>query len=957
MPRHCIYHYPWKNMLRNLTIKSRLITTFLFIAVTLLGIESISLFGMSKARDSLKTVYEDRIITLDQLTNIESLILQNRLAITASLLASVTPHEISNNVAKLEKNIAEIDQIWAAYTATYLTPEEKILADKFDVDRKKFITQGLNPAAAALRANDLKKANQILVENLGPLYPPVWKGIKTLGKLQLSVTKQEYEKVKNRYDIIRNIIIATAIFGLGAALWIGFMLVRAISQPLEDVVRIARGVAAGNLTQKIEVRSTNEIGQLMKALKEIHDDLVKIIGQVRDSEARTRTLLENVDEGIIAINEDGVIEIFNPAAEHIFGYKKNEIMGKNASLLTRERSRGQHNGSLEPRQQLNKPTVPGLSKEVAGVRKDGTNFPLEFKTREIRFNMRQLYIVVTRDLTVRKQAEAEQKKHEKVQQQNVELETANRIKSEFFSTMSHELRTPLTAIIGFSQMLKNGLLGDLTDEQRGYIGDILDSGQHQLALINDILDLSKVGAGKMALHLEPIDVALLLSNSLTIVREKAAAQRIHLNLDIADRLDDIQADMCKVKQIVYNLLSNAVKFTPEGGDITLRARRVSRAQVGQLTGRWAGLSFPWSYNKIMDFVEISVTDSGIGIADENFERLFKPFSQIDSSLARKFAGTGLGLVIVKNLAELHGGTVAVESAEGQGTCFTVWLPLWRTEEAVAAMTDEPVDSVIPPPLMAPRPSGQRFALVVEDDDRAAELIRIQLELLGITAVRAVSAEAAFNIAMQQPLALITLDILLPNMIGWEFLNRIKQIPTLAHIPVVIISVMADRSLGLTLGASAVLRKPISRADLHGTLTDLGLHSSLQPRQPLTILVVDDDPKAVEIIAIHLRDTGYAVVKAYGGREAIEATYRLLPDLIVLDLLMPEVNGFDVVLALKNSADTARIPILVVTSKEITAEDRAALDPQVMKIMEKTVLSQGLFLNEVRRVLMIRRKED
>ncbi|CAH1905606.1 Histidine kinase [Candidatus Nitrotoga sp. HW29] len=945
-------------MIKNLTIKSRLIVTFFFIAITLLGIESISLFGMSKARNSLKTVYEDRIIALDQLTDIESLILQNRIAITASLIAS-TPEEININITKLKKNEAEINEIWKAYMATYLTPEEKILAAKFSDDYKKFVTQGLIPAAIALRAHDLDKTSRIIVENIRPLYQPVGKGIKTLGKLQLRVTKQEYEEVQRRYDIIRNIIVATAIIGLGLAIWIGFILVRAISRPLEDVVKIARGVAEGNLTQQIKISSTNEIGQLMKALKEIHDNLVKVIGQIRDSEARTRAVLDNVDEGIIAINESGVIEIFNPAAEQIFGYKGNEIIGRNASLLTRESTRDRHKSSLEQPQQLSTPTAPGVSREMVGVRKNGTKFPLEFKTREIRFNIGQLHIVVTRDLTASKQAEAEHKKHEQVQQRNVELEAASRMKSEFFSTMSHELRTPLNAIIGFSEVLKDGLMGDLTDEQRGYISDILESGQHQLALINDILDLSKMEAGKMILHLEPINLPLLFSNSLSMVREKAAAQHIHLNLDIADGLGDIQADLRKVKQIVYNLLSNAVKFTPAGGNITMRARRVSRAQVGQLTSQWGGLSFPWNNHKITDFIEISVTDSGIGIANENFERLFKPFSQIDSSLARKFEGTGLGLAIVKSLVELHDGTVAVESAEGQGTCFTVWLPLWMTEETVTALTEEPADSALPSPLMALRHSGERFALVVEDDDRAAELIRIQLELLDIKTLRAVSAETAFSLAMQQPLALITLDILLPNMIGWEFLTRIKKIPALAHIPVVIISTMADRCMGLSLGASAILQKPISRADLHDTLTDLGLHttSSAQPKQPLTILIVDDDLMAVEIIALHLQDTSYTVVKAHGGREAIEMAYRLLPDLIVLDLLMPEINGFDVVLALKNSTDTARIPILVVTSKQLTAEDRAALDPHVTKIINKTVLNQDQFLNEVRWALMIRREED
>jgi signal transduction histidine kinase/CheY-like chemotaxis protein len=607
---------------------------------------------------------------------------------------------------------------------------------------------------------------------------------------------------------------------------------------------------------------------------------------------------------------------------------------------------------------LNKPTAPGISREIIGVRKNGTNFPLEFKTREIRFNMGQLHIVVTRDLTACKQAEAEQKKHEQVQRRNVELETASRMKSEFFSTMSHELRTPLNAIIGFSEVLKDGLIGDLTDEQRGYIGDILESGQHQLSLINDILDLSKMEAGKMTLYLEPVDLSLLLSNSLSMVKGKAAAQHIHLNLDIADGLGDIQADMRKVKQIVYNLLSNAVKFTPKGGDVTLRARRVPHTQVGQLTGRLAaGLSFPWNDNKIKDFIEISVTDSGIGIANKNFERLFTPFSQIDSSLARKFEGTGLGLTIVKNLVELHNGTVTVESTEGQGACFTVWLPLWPTGKVVTTLTDERANPVIPSSSMALCHSGERFALVVEDDDRAAELIRIQLDVLGIRTLHAVNAEAAFKLAMQQPLVLITLDIFLPDTIGWEFLTRIKQIPALAHIPVVIISIVANYSMGLSLGASAVLQKPISRADLHDALTDIGLHPSSQLKQPLTILVVDDDPKAVEIIAIHLRDTGYTVERAYGGHKAIEAAYRLLPDLIVLDLLMPEVNGFDVVQALKNNIDTARIPILVVTSKEITAEDRTALDHQVKKIMKKTVLNQGHFLSEVRSAMASSRKES
>ena len=268
-----------------------------------------------------------------------------------------------------------------------------------------------------------------------------------------------------------------------------------------------------------------------------------------------------------------------------------------------------------------------------------------------------------------------------LQQKNVELEDASRMKSEFLANMSHELRTPLNAIIGFSEVLRDGLIGEMTDQQRGFIGDIFSSGKHLLSLINDILDLSKVEAGKMMLDLEPVQVSSLFANSLSIIREKAAARHIRLSMDAAEELGSIQADARKVKQIVYNLLSNAVKFTADGGQVTLRASRVPRAEVGRLSGAWTGRSFPLADNEFAEFLEISVTDSGIGISPEGLEQLFKPFSQIDSGLARKFEGTGLGLAMVKLLAELHGGAVAVESAVGEGSCFTVWLPLRAPEEA------------------------------------------------------------------------------------------------------------------------------------------------------------------------------------------------------------------------------------------------------------------------------------
>lgn len=394
---------------------------------------------------------------------------------------------------------------------------------------------------------------------------------------------------------------------------------------------------------------------------------------------------------------------------------------------------------------------------------------------------------------------------------------------------------------------------------------------------------------------------------------------------------------------MYNLLSNAVKFTAEGGRVTLSASRVLRPAVGQLSTSWTGRSFPLADSACAEFLEISVTDSGIGISGDGLEQLFKPFSQIDSSLARKFEGTGLGLAMVKLLAELHGGTVAVESAVGEGSRFTVWLPLRAPEEA--ALTS----AKVPAAPLVEMPTGARIALVVEDDFQAADLIRMQLEAEGFKVLHAASAEAALVLAVQKPVSLITLDIILPNLDGWEFLSRLKQLPDLRRIPVVIISIVADRNKGFALGAAAVMQKPLSRQELYEALVELGLVPVSQ-RHPLKVLIVDDDRTAVELMAVPLLALSSTVLRAYGGREAIEAARQELPDLIVLDLMMPEVNGFDVVEALKLHPNTARIPILVVTAKRITAEDRAKLSGYVTTIMEKTEFDLDRFTTEVRRAM-------
>jgi len=675
------------------------------------------------------------------------------------------------------------------------------------------------------------------------------------------------------------------------------------------------------------------IGTDNTARKQVEEERRKLDQRLRDQHFYTRSLIESNIDALMTTDPRGIITDVNKQTEALTGCTRDELIGAPFKNHFTDSARAEAGINRV----LNEGKVTNY--ELTARARDGTLTVVSYNATTFHDRDRSLQGVfaAARDMTELKRFEL------RLKQKNVELEDASRMKSEFLANMSHELRTPLNAIIGFSEVLRDGLIGEMTDQQRGFIGDIFGSGKHLLSLINDILDLSKVEAGKMTLDLEPVEVSSAFANSLSIIKEKAASRRIRVDMVAAEELGSIQADARKVKQILYNLLSNAVKFTNEGGHVTLRASRVRLSDVGQLSSSWPGRSFPWADSAFPEFLKISVTDSGIGISGEGLTRLFKPFSQIDSGLARKFEGTGLGLAMVKLLAELHGGAVAVESAVGEGSCFTVWLPL-------RAPGEEALTSATPPTaLRVEAGAGARIALVVEDDLQAADLIRMQLEAEGFGVLHATSAEAALALAMQKPVSLITLDVMLPSMDGWEFLGRIKQVSDLRRIPVVIISIAADRNKGFALGAAAVMQKPISRKALYESLLDLGL-LPVSHGHTLKVLVVDDDPKAVELIAVGIQALKSTVLRAYAGREAIEVARRELPDLIVLDLLMPDMNGFDVVEALKLRPDTARVPILIVTAKEISADDRAKLNGYVKRIMEKTEFDLNRFTAEVRRAM-------
>jgi PAS domain S-box-containing protein len=674
------------------------------------------------------------------------------------------------------------------------------------------------------------------------------------------------------------------------------------------------------------------IGTDNTARKQIEEERQKLDQRLRDQHFYTRSLIESNIDALMTTDPRGIIMDVNKQSETLTGCTRDELIGAPFKNYFTDPSLAEAG--------INRVLSEGMvtNYELTARRRDGhlTLVSCNARTFHNRDRVLQGVFAAARDVTELKLFES------KLQLKNVELEEASRMKSEFLANMSHELRTPLNAIIGFSEILKDGLIGEMPEQQKGFIGDIFSSGNHLLSLINDILDLSKIEAGKMTLDLESVEIWSLFANSLSIIREKAAARHINLSMDVSKELGSINADARKVKQIVYNLLSNAVKFTIDGGEVKLAVGKVSRDDVCKLHGDWPGLAFPLPENEYADFLKIAVTDSGIGISAEGIEQLFKPFSQIDSGLSRKFEGTGLGLAMLKLLAELHGGAVAVQSSSGEGSRFTVWLPLRpakdtvKTPVKVAVLTGADVED------------GVRTALVVEDDFKSADLVRVQLEAEGFKVLHAVSAEAALELAVRQPLSLITVDIMLPNMDGWELLTRLKQVPALRRIPVVIISIVADPSKGFSLGAAAVMQKPISRQALFESLTDLGLLASAST--PPRVLVVDDDAAAVEMVALRLAKAGSAILRAYGGEEAIRLARSELPDVIVLDLMMPYVSGFDVVEALRETPETARIPILIVTAQEISNIDRNRLNGYVSAIMDKGQFSPDMLTAEVRRAM-------
>jgi signal transduction histidine kinase len=443
-------------------------------------------------------------------------------------------------------------------------------------------------------------------------------------------------------------------------------------------------------------------------------------------------IVDSASFSSIATDARGVIQLFNVGAERMFGYTATEVVDRmtpaelscpeelvaRAAALSREFALPIRHGFPA----LVFKAARGLEDiyELTKIRKDGTRFPAVVSVTALRGPDDAIigYLLIGTDNTPRHKAQEERTRLQlTLQQKNAELEAANRTKSEFLASMSHELRTPLNAILGFSGVLRDGLVGELTEQQRALVGDIVSRGQHLLSLVNDILDLSAVEEGAMRLALAPVPVAAILADALVAAKDLTARRDVDLTVDLPDQPIVLVADPHRVAQIVDNLLSNALKFTREGGRVSLRARAVPRAAVGQVSRVWASRTSALVESDFDEFLELSVTDRGIGMSPAGLAQLFEPFRQIDGGLTRRFPGAGLGLVMVKSLAELHLGSVGVESAEGEGSRFVVWLPLRSVdvvpepEPSSPLWDDEPRSTDRPLRLEEPRDAapGARVA--------------------------------------------------------------------------------------------------------------------------------------------------------------------------------------------------------------------------------------------------------
>jgi adenylate cyclase len=711
--------------------------------------------------------------------------------------------------------------------------------------------------------------------------------------------------------------IAVAVVIMGALLT--FFLLRSITLPLRRLVVAIDRLNAGDVAVPIPDAGRDEIGAMARTLAMFRDTLKERDRLTAEREHERKTLaaaIATISDGFVLYDADDRIVVCNERVREIYPHRADlfqpgtsfrEIL---AAAVTR--SVADLNGRTPEEwieERLRQHSAPYSVAEIS-YRND----------LWVRVTQRKTHdggtVFVYTDITELKRRQIE------LEQAREEAEAANRTKSQFLANMSHELRTPLNAIIGIAEMLHEETQEQPDSAFSEPVGRIVRAGKHLLMLINDILDLSKIEAGKLDLYPEELDVAALVGEVAKTTQPIADKNRNQLIVDYPADIGVMRADVTRVRQILLNLLGNACKFT-EDGEIRLTVARETNGSTGWLV-----------------FI---VADTGIGMTMEQVARLFQEFSQADSSTTRKYGGSGLGLAISQRLCQAMGGEITVASMPGRGAVFTVRLP----DQAVRAATQRAeMPAIAPggPPMRMMGPAPR--VLVIDDDLDALDVMRRFLSKEGFDVLTARGGREGLKLARELRPSLITLDVLMPELDGWQVLRELKLMPEVASIPVIMLTIVDERSKGYALGASEYITKPIDWTRLRAVLHHL---SGSPPRKD--ILLIEDDEQTRRLLASRLAAEGWRIVEAENGKEGLERLAQRRPSLILLDLMMPEMDGFEFIEALRSNAAFEDIPVVVLTAADLSEADRQRLNNGIMEFVSKAGCTRDEFLTRVRDLLM------
>jgi PAS domain S-box-containing protein len=629
---------------------------------------------------------------------------------------------------------------------------------------------------------------------------------------------------------------------------------------------------------------------------------------LRRSELRFTRLSESGIVGILVLDLAGTILEANDTFLKMVGLTREELQPGVLRVqdVTAADSRGTSEAALE---EISKRGTVGLF-EKDYQRRDGTRVPVIIGAAMLDSKRHISFIL---DITERKRLEQVSRQSFELEMQNRRIQEATRLKSEFLANMSHELRTPLNAILGFSELLQDGVVPPGSPEHREFLDDIVKSGRHLLQLINDVLDLARVEAGKVDFRPEPIDLEMVAREVMSIVRMISVAKNIRIDVSIdAELREGIFLDPARLKQVLYNFVSNALKFTPAGGVVTVRAR-------------------PYGEESLL----LEVEDTGPGIAPEDLKRLFIEFQQLEAGLAKEHSGTGLGLALTRRLAEAQGGSVGVRSTIGKGSVFHVILPR-RTPAGPAQPQFRP----------RPAPAGAPCVLVIEDDERDQAQLVEALSGAGYAVEAASTGSQALALCRTRKFDAISLDLLLPDMSGQDILRRVRAGGLNRDVPVVVVTIVAERGAIAGFTVQDFLPKPIDAATLISALARAGI----RPEQPGSVMVVDDDEGSLKLMAVALTQLGFRAVGMNSAEEALRATGIAPPSAIVLDLLMPGMDGFEFLELLREAPATRRTPVLIWTVKDLNAQEQARLSRSVQTIVRKGHGGIPALLDDLRRFL-------